>query len=77
MEPTHLTPSAQRALAAAMIYEQQRHKTAMIRSLPPRQYPALVAHAEAMTYCSDVDLFFDLGIDHYIAGVTGMAPGAR
>ena len=57
--------------------EQQRHKTAMIRSLPPRQYPALVAHAEAMTYCSDVDLFFDLGIDHYIAGVTGMAPGAR
>ncbi len=57
--------------------EQQRHKTAMIRSLPPRQYPALVAHAEAMTYCSDVDLFFDLGIDHYIAGVTGMAPAAR
>jgi TetR/AcrR family transcriptional regulator, tetracycline repressor protein len=54
--------------------EQQRHKTAMIRSLPPRQYPALVAHAEAMTYCSDVDLFFDLGIDHYIAGVKGMAP---
>jgi len=54
--------------------EQQRHKTAMIRALPPKQYPALVAHAEAMTYCSDVDLFFDLGIDHYVAGVRGLAP---
>jgi hypothetical protein len=57
--------------------EQLRQKTAMIRSLPPAQYPQLVAHAEAMTYCSDVDLFFDLGVDHYIAGVYGLAPSGR
>jgi TetR/AcrR family transcriptional regulator, tetracycline repressor protein len=54
--------------------EQLRHKTAMIRSLSPAQYPQLVAHADAMTYCSDVELFFELGVEHYIAGVCGLAP---
>lgn len=55
--------------------ERLRQKTAMIRALPPAQYPQLIAHADAMTYCSDVELFFDLGVDHYVAGVRGMAPG--
>ena len=44
------------------------------RSLSPDKYPALVAHADAMTYCPDVDEFFDLGIDLYVAGVRGLAP---
>jgi TetR/AcrR family transcriptional regulator, tetracycline repressor protein len=50
-----------------------RAKQATIASLDPRRYPALVAHAAAMTYCSDVEMFFDLGIDLYVAGVRGLA----
>jgi TetR/AcrR family transcriptional regulator, tetracycline repressor protein len=53
--------------------EHQRQKLAALKALSPKQYPALIAHADAMTYCKDVELFFDLGIDHYIAGLKGMA----
>jgi hypothetical protein len=28
-----------------------------------------------MTYCSDVEMFFGLGVDLYIAGVRGLASG--
>ena len=51
-----------------------RTKRAWIASLSPEDYPTLVAHAEAMTYCSDIDRFYDLGVDHYLAGVQGLAP---
>ena len=54
-----------------------RRKQAMLASLSPQQYPALVAHAAAMTYCPDPDEFFQLAIDLYIAGVQGLAPGRR
>jgi hypothetical protein len=30
-----------------------------------------------MTYCPDVDEFFDFGIDFYVAGVRGLAPSSR
>jgi TetR/AcrR family tetracycline transcriptional repressor len=50
-----------------------RVKQAAMASLDPQQYPAVVAHAKAMTYCSDVELFFDLGVDLYVAGVQGLA----
>lgn len=51
----------------------QRQKLARIASLSPAQFPALTAHAEAMASCSDVDMFFELGLDHYIEGVKGLA----
>ena len=50
-----------------------RAKQATIASLDPEEYPAVVAHAKAMTYCSDVEMFFDLGVDLYVAGVRGLA----
>jgi AcrR family transcriptional regulator len=50
-----------------------RTKRAHLASLSPDKYPALVAHADAMTYCPDVDEFFDLGVDLYVAGVRGLA----
>jgi AcrR family transcriptional regulator len=50
-----------------------RAKQATIASLDPQRYPALTAHAVAMTYCSDVDVFFDLGVDLYVKGVQGLA----
>jgi len=50
-----------------------RHKQAVIASLSPEQYPALVAHAAAMTYC-DVETYFEVGIDLFVAGVRGLAP---
>jgi AcrR family transcriptional regulator len=52
-----------------------RQKQALISSLSPEEYPALVAHAVAMTYC-DVETYFDTGIDLFIAGVRGLAPSA-
>jgi AcrR family transcriptional regulator len=54
-----------------------RQKQAYITSLSPQQYPALIAHAAAMTYCPDPDEFFALAIDLYIAGVQGLAPARR
>ena len=54
----------------------QRAKMARIATLSPQQFPALTAHAEAMAYCSDVDMFIDLGLDHYIEGVRGLAARA-
>jgi TetR/AcrR family tetracycline transcriptional repressor len=53
-----------------------RTKRAYLASLPPDRYPALIRHADAMTYCPDPDDFFDLGIDLYVAGVRGLAPKA-
>jgi TetR/AcrR family tetracycline transcriptional repressor len=50
-----------------------RRKQADIASLPPEKYPVLIKHATAMTYCSDVEKFFDLGVDLYVAGVEGLA----
>jgi AcrR family transcriptional regulator len=50
-----------------------RRKQATIASLDPARYPAVVAHAEAMTYCSDPEVLFDLGVDLYVAGVRGLA----
>jgi TetR/AcrR family transcriptional regulator, tetracycline repressor protein len=54
-----------------------RTKRAHLTSLPPERYPRLVEHADAMTYCPDVDEFFDFGIDFYVAGVRGLAPSSR
>ena len=54
-----------------------RHKQARIASLSPQQYPALTAHAVAMTYCSDVETFFDLGVELFMKGVEGLAPARR
>lgn len=51
----------------------QREKMARIATLSPQEFPALTAHAEAMAYCSDVDMFIELGVDHYIEGVKGLA----
>lgn len=53
-----------------------RTKRAHLASLPPDKYPALIRHADAMTYCHDPDEFFALGIDLYVAGVRGLAPSA-
>jgi hypothetical protein len=54
-----------------------RTKRAHLAALPPERYPALIRHADAMTYCPDVDEFFDFGIDFYVAGVRGLAPSSR
>jgi TetR/AcrR family tetracycline transcriptional repressor len=56
--------------------EHLRHKQALIASLSPTQYPTLVSHAAAMTYC-DVETYFDVGIDLFVAGVRGLAPAAQ
>jgi TetR/AcrR family transcriptional regulator, tetracycline repressor protein len=54
-----------------------RRKQATIASLDPAQYPAVVAHARAMTYCGDPESLFALGVDLFIAGVRGLAEGQR
>jgi len=53
-----------------------RAKQAYLASLPPDKYPALIRHAAAMTRCDDVDSFFELGVDLYVAGVRGLAPSS-
>ena len=66
-------PSTDDELPDAERESHQRQKLARIATLSPAQFPALTAHAEAMAYCTDVDMFFELGLDHYIEGVKGIA----
>jgi TetR/AcrR family tetracycline transcriptional repressor len=54
-----------------------RRKQATIASLDPAQFPAVVAHAQAMTYCGDPDALFALGVDLFVAGVRGLAAERR
>ena len=49
-------------------------KRAAIASLPADRYPLLVASAEALTSCDDVDGYYRFGIDLFVAGVEGMRP---
>ena len=51
----------------------QRQKLARIAALSPADFPALHAHADALSACSDVDLFIEVGLDHYVEGVRGVA----
>jgi TetR/AcrR family tetracycline transcriptional repressor len=59
--------------SAAERDEHLRRKQAGIAALDPARYPTLVAHAVAMTHCTDVEAFFDLGVDLYVKGVQGLA----
>jgi TetR/AcrR family tetracycline transcriptional repressor len=54
-----------------------RRKQATIASLDPAKFPAVVAHAQAMTYCGDPEALFALGVDLFVAGVRGLAPERR
>jgi AcrR family transcriptional regulator len=54
-----------------------RRKQATIASLDPARYPAVVAHAQAMTYCGDPEALFALGVDLFVAGVRGLAAEQR
>ncbi len=57
--------------------EHLQQKRTMLAALPAEQYPSLVACADAMTFCADPDEFFTLGIDHFLAGVEGLAAQRR
>jgi TetR/AcrR family tetracycline transcriptional repressor len=54
-----------------------RTKQASLVALPPGRYPHLVAAAPDMTRCADAEVFFGFGVDLFIAGVEGLAPGHR
>jgi TetR/AcrR family tetracycline transcriptional repressor len=54
--------------------EQLRHKSVTLGSLPPARYPRVVESALAMTYCPEPAEYFAFGIDHFVAGVAGLAP---
>jgi AcrR family transcriptional regulator len=54
-----------------------RRKQATIASLDPAKFPAVVAHAQAMTYCGDPESLFALGVDLFVAGVRGLAAEQR
>jgi len=48
-------------------------RAALIAFRSPIQYPTLVAHAVAMTYCDDEE-HLGRGVDLFVAGVRGLAP---
>jgi TetR/AcrR family tetracycline transcriptional repressor len=54
-----------------------RRKRATIASLDPARFPAVVAHAQALTYCGDPEELFTLGVDLFVAGVRGLAAERR
>jgi TetR/AcrR family tetracycline transcriptional repressor len=70
-------PGYDPALPPADRAEQQRQAQIKLAMLPPDRYPCLVAAAGPMTACDDPDFHYRFGIDLFVAGVTGMAPGAK
>jgi TetR/AcrR family tetracycline transcriptional repressor len=70
-------PGYDPALPLAGRVEQQRQAQIKLAMLPPDQYPCLVAAAGPMTACDNPDFHYRFGIDLFVAGVTGMAPGER
>lgn len=54
-----------------------RAKTALLSALPPADYPHLLAAADDFIHCNDLERFYRLGVDHFVAGVQGIAPGRR
>jgi AcrR family transcriptional regulator len=48
-------------------------KGAFLRGLPVDRYPHVVAAAAALTHCDDVDRFYALGVDVFVAGLEGLA----
>jgi len=44
-------------------------KRAAVATLPAEQFPNLIACADALTDCDDVDQYYGSGIDLYVAGV--------
>jgi AcrR family transcriptional regulator len=70
-------PGYDPALPPADRAEQQRQAQVKLAMLPPDRFPCLVAAAGPMTACDDPEFHYRFGIDLFIAGVTGMAPGAK
>lgn len=50
-----------------------RQKRSMLTALPSERYPMLVGCADFMTYCADPNEFYSLGVEHFVAGVEGLA----
>jgi TetR/AcrR family tetracycline transcriptional repressor len=50
-----------------------RQKRSMLSALPSEKYPMLVGCADFMTYCADPIEFYTLGVEHFVAGVEGLA----
>jgi TetR/AcrR family transcriptional regulator, tetracycline repressor protein len=50
-----------------------RRKRVALQSLPPSQYPCLVAAAAPLTEIEDPDAYFAFGIDLFVAGVESLA----
>ena len=70
-------PGYDPALPLAERVEHQRQTQIKLAMLPPDRFPCLVAAAGPMTACDDPDFHYRFGIDLFVAGVTGMAPGAK
>ena len=64
-----LTPQQTEEEAAEFI----RHKRISLQTLPPKQYPCLVAAAAPLTEIEDPDAYFAFGIDLFVAGVEALA----
>jgi TetR/AcrR family tetracycline transcriptional repressor len=64
-----LTPRLTEEEAAEFI----RRKRVSLQTLPPKQYPCLVAAATPLTEIEDPDAYFAFGIDLFVAGVEALA----
>jgi len=52
-------------------------KRAGLASLPPEQFPHLIAAADALTDCPDDASYFQFGVDMFVRGVEAAAPAKR
>jgi TetR/AcrR family transcriptional regulator, tetracycline repressor protein len=53
-----------------------RARQATLLSLPPQQYPHVIASAAPLTFCANDDAYFARGLDLLVAGVRGLGQSA-
>lgn len=51
-----------------------RSERATLLTLPPLEYPHIIASADPLTFCRNDEEYFSLGLDLLIAGVKGLMP---
>lgn len=57
---------------AAQQAEEIRHKRIMLGTLPPDRYPHVIGAANDLTSVEDLDAYYDLGIELFLAGLEAM-----
>ncbi|MCW2525398.1 MAG: TetR family transcriptional regulator [Pseudonocardiales bacterium] len=65
-------PGAENQVSAAEKEIRQGEKMAKVAQLDPARYPNVIASFSSFMVCADEDLYYDTGVELFVAGVRGL-----